>query len=230
MGLIITIPDLEELHDDELLNFDNILIVADDNNCINTILNAMKHVSMGIIMGSNHKKYENIIPDVFIFEEYSPDTVKNILSRQKGVYNQCDRSVIDFVLVIDKYTQKIHDDFRYYIDKLPFFGVKTMLCCNESVKIEDIDFQNIDTVVIGTIDNGKLQSIYDTLGDKYFKTFDVFRETYNQYVTKNQALVISNKIKANDNPTMGFVNLSNEIPNLIGSPEILKYCNQIKQK
>ncbi len=227
-NIIISIPDLTELNADEITGGKTMLIVGDNKDCVTNILNMYENFPCALMMGDNPDQYSDHIPPVFIYEQYDSKTLLNLLTRQQRLVDNQQNS--EFLLIIDNYTQDIHNNFKKNLRYLPACDVTTILKCTELIKMVDIDLIEIDFIIIMSIND--IDVAYELLGNKYFKTIDEFRETCDHYITNNQVLVIYNAGKADrkHEDYMFYYKFDNEDPIKIGPDQIWKLPIQITKE
>ncbi len=159
---------------------------------------------------SANKFYSDVIPSLFIHDEYSPQLIENVLKRQKiitkrinkevGCYGKCNIDPRAFLLLDDC----LYDDcwkkdksIKYIFMNGRHQKIMLMITMQYPLGIPPTLRTNVDYVFIlrePVVSNRK--RIYDNYAGM-FPNFDVFCSVMDQCTENYECLVIDNNVKSN---------------------------------
>lgn len=190
--------------------------------------------------GAN-KFFSNIVPPVFIHEEYTPQILENVVKRQRIIQKKIDhqlsttgRSNIDmrsFLIMDDcmfdnKWTTDVNIRFLFmngrHVKTLTLITMQHPLGMPPNLRTQ-IDYVFIlrENIV------GNRKRIYDNYAGM-FPTFDTFCQVMDQCTENYECLVIHNAAKSNKIEDQVFWYVGSDHGDYkIGSPELWNYSNNI---
>jgi len=147
---------------------------------------------------SSNSFYSNMLPSIFIHDEYSPEIIGNLVKRQKLVTNKMKKQQALYGKSnIDPYSFLILDDLMYDANRFIF---KDPILSNR-------------------------RRLYDHYAGM-FPTFEIFNQVMNQCTENYECLVISTRQPSNNISDMVFWYRSESHPDFkLGAPEFWQYHN-----
>jgi molybdopterin-guanine dinucleotide biosynthesis protein len=170
---------------------------------VTDILYHKKHLPVGIVMSGTEEGnsyYQQFIPDLFVYNEYDPEVVDKVISRQKGIVKKnkdnsnvfvlLDDCMYDKRLVRDKGTRAIFMNGRHWNI---FFMLTMQYCMDLSPDLR----ANVDYVFIlrENIIQNREKIFKHFFG--IFPNYEMFSQVLNSCTENYECLVLDNTSKSN---------------------------------
>lgn len=170
---------------------------------VTDILYNKKHIPVGIVMSGTEEGnsyYQNYVPDLFVYNDYSSEVIEKVIGRQKKLVKQQAPNSHVFVLVDDcMYDRKMIRDkcIRGIFMNGRHWNIFFMLTMQYCMDLSPDLRANIDYVFIlreNIIQNR--EKIYKNFFG-IFPTFDMFNQVMNSCTENFECLVLDNTSKSN---------------------------------
>jgi len=187
---------------------------------------------------SSNRFYGDMMPSLFIHDEYSSEVLANLLKRQKLVTKKMKQQIAMYGKSnIDPYAFLILDDLMYdsqrWIKDISIrdifmngrhFNLMFLITMQFALGIPPAFRTNVDIIVIF---REPIMSNRRRLYDHYagmFPTFEIFCQVMNQCTENYECLVINNRVASNNISDQVFWYRSDSHPPFkIGAPEFWQY-------
>lgn len=187
--------------------------------------------------GSN-SFYSNMMPNLFIHDEYSPEIIANLVKRQKLVTKKMKQQIAMYGKSnIDPFGFLILDDLMYdsqrWVKDISVrdifmngrhFNIMFLITMQFALGIPPSFRTNVDIIVIF---RENIMSNRKRLYDHYagmFPTFEIFCQVMNQCTENYECLIINNRIQSNNISDQVFwYKADTHPPFKIGAPEFWQY-------
>ena len=190
--------------------------------------------------GSN-RFYGDMMPSLFIHEEYSPEIIANLVKRQKLVTKKMKQQIAMYGKSnIDPYAFLILDDLMYDAPRwIKDVSIKDIFMNGRHFNLMFLVTMQY-SLGLGPTYRGQIDYVF-LLRENYvsnrrrlyehyagmFPTFEIFCQVMNQCTENFECLVIDNTIKSNDISSIcSWYKADNHPPFKLGAPEFWQYHSQ----
>ena len=211
---------------------------------VRDLLYYKRDIPIGTVISStesSNRFYGDMMPSLFIHEDYSPEIIANLVKRQKLVTKKMKQQIAMYGKSnIDPYAFLIMDDMMYNANvwlKDPsirdifmngrHFNLMFLMTMQFSLGVTPAMRTQIDYIFIcreNILSNRK--RLYEHYAGM-FPTFEIFCQVMNQCTENYECLVINNLAKSNDISEQVFwFKADSHPPFKLGAPEFWQYHSQ----
>ena len=208
MGIFESVPELPEFNPEKFKLSNNILVLSDSQDLIQTLLGYFKDTDMVLMMGSSSEKYPNNVPDRYIYDDYDSSVAYNAVIRQKSLENLGRKSQL--LMIIDNCNQLVFHDYKEHLSQETITNLLIHDPTPSGLIMDNKTLGKFDYIVLGRTDsmimpfdnpdvknffgtNCPFDSYYDSFLNLFFDTKEELEDTYEHYITDNSAIIIDMK-------------------------------------